>query len=61
MRKGLRSQLNYILGIILVAAMAGLTVYSQSFSPILVVFFGFVTAYIAAVVVLFWVLGRLGA
>jgi hypothetical protein len=41
--------------------MTGVTVYSQSFSPILVVFFGFVTAYIAAVVVLFWVLGRLGA
>jgi len=61
MRKGLRSQLNYILGIILIAAMAGVTVYSNSFSSILVVFFGFVTAYLAAVLVLFWVLGRLGA
>ena len=61
MRKGLRSQLNYIVGICLVAALAGLTIYSGSFSPILVVFFGFITAYIAAVVVLFWVLGRLGA
>jgi hypothetical protein len=55
------SGLNYIFGIIVLAAMAGVTYYSQNLSPQLVVFFGFVTGYLAAVLVLFWILGRVGA
>lgn len=55
------SGLNYIFGIIVLAAMVGVTYYSQNLSPQLVVFFGFVTGYLAAVLVLFWILGRVGA
>jgi xanthine/uracil permease len=53
--------LNYIFGIIVLAAMAIVTYYSQNLSPQLIVFFGFVTGYLAAVLVLFWILGRVGA
>ena len=53
--------LNYIFGIIVLAAMTGVTYYSQNLSPQLIVFFGFVTGYLAAVLVLFWILGRVGA
>ena len=53
--------LDQIFGIIAIAAMAVVTYLSQYHSPILVVFFGFVTGYLAAVFVVFWILGRLGA
>jgi xanthine/uracil permease len=53
--------LNYIFGIIVLVAMAVVTYYSQNLSPQLIVFFGFVTGYLAAVLVLFWILGRVGA
>jgi hypothetical protein len=53
--------LNQILGIIGIAAMGVVTYLSQYHSPILVVFFGFITGYLAAVFVLFWILGRIGA
>jgi hypothetical protein len=55
------SGLNYIFGIIVLIVMAGVTYYAQNLSLQLVVFFGFVTGYLAAVLVLFWILGRVGA
>lgn len=53
--------LNYILGIIIVAAMVAVTYISQYYSPQLVVFFGFITGYLVALIVFFWILGRVGA
>jgi hypothetical protein len=57
----IRANLKYVAGIIILTVFGTLTWYAQVYiSPQLGIFFGFVLAYLAAVVALFYVLGRHG-
>jgi hypothetical protein len=57
----MRANLKYVAGIIVLTGFGAFTWYAQAYvSPQLGVFFGFVLAYLAAVLTLFYVLGRHG-
>jgi hypothetical protein len=57
----MRVNLKYVTGIIVLTGFGAFTWYSQAYvSPQLGVFFGFVLAYLAAVLTIFYVLGRHG-
>jgi hypothetical protein len=56
----MRIKLNYVFGIIVLGFLAFLTYYAQTFSPILVVFCGFILAYMIVVFLVFVFLGRYG-
>jgi hypothetical protein len=57
----IRSNLKYVAGIIMLTGFGAFTWYAQEYvAPQLGVFFGFLTAYVAGVVVLFYILGRYG-
>ena len=56
-----RASLKYVAGIIVLTGFGAFTWYAQAFiSPQLGIFFGFVLAYMSAVFVLFYILGRYG-
>jgi len=57
----IRANLKYFVGILGLSGLGVITWYSEAYiAPQLGVFFGFVMAYIAAVFVLFYILGRYG-
>lgn len=57
----MRIKLNYILGIIFLGVLSVLTYFSQTVSPILLTFCGFVLGYLIIVFVVFVLLGRYGS
>ena len=57
----MRIKLNYVFGILLLGVVSFVTYYSQTISPILVTFCGFILGYMIAVFVLFVLLSRYGA
>jgi uncharacterized membrane protein len=60
MRMG-KTELKYIIGIVILILMGYFTFWAQqNISPQLGIFFGFVTGYVAAVLVFFYILGRYG-
>jgi hypothetical protein len=57
----IRANLTYVAGIIFLTGFGAWTWYSREYiSPKLGLFFGFMLAYMAAVLVLFYILGRYG-